>query len=106
MNSRLALAINRYVMYILYVSRRSRVSVAALRSKLAGVLRTVEQGNEVLVTRRGHAVAMVVPATDPEERLRAAGVHPAHRPGAVPRVRPVRLPPGVSLTRTVIADRD
>ena len=91
-------------MYILYMVRQ-HVSVATLRTRLANVLRDVEDGSEVLVTRSGRPVAKLVPVPDPDAQLRAAGLHAPRKPGPIPRVKPVRLSPGVSLTRAVIEAR-
>jgi prevent-host-death family protein len=91
-------------MYMLYMVRQ-HVSVAVLRAQLAHVLRDVEHGSEVLVTRAGRPVAKLVPVPDPDAQLRAAGLHAPRTPGPVPRVKPVRLSPGASLTRTVLEDR-
>ena len=90
-------------LYVLYMTRR-QVSVATLRTQLAGVLRDVEKGNQVLVTRNGRAVARVVPVEDEEARLRAIGWHPAtRRPG---KVRPVALSGKPSLTEMILSERD
>ena len=91
--------------YVLYMARE-HLSVAALRSRLSNVLRDVERGSEVLVTRSGRPVAKLVPVVDPDAQLRAAGLHAPRRPGPIPRVKPVRLSPGASLTRTVLEARD
>jgi prevent-host-death family protein len=93
------------LVYVLYMAR-NHVSVAALRTRLAGVLRDVERGSEVLVTRSGRPVAKLVPAVDVDTQLRAAGLQPPQRPGPVPRVKPVRLSHGASLTRTVLEARE
>lgn len=85
---------------------RTHVSVAALRSTLADVLRQVERGHEVIVTRNERTVARLVPPGDAEEVLRLAGLQAPMRRGAVPKVRPVRLSKRVSLTRAVLEDRD
>jgi prevent-host-death family protein len=85
---------------------RTQVSVVHLRSRLAKVLQEVERGSEVVVTRSGRAVARLVPVLDADARLRAAGVQAPRRVGPVPRVKPVRLSPGPSLTRTVLEARD
>jgi prevent-host-death family protein len=42
------------------------------KNELGALLDLVEHGEEVLITRRGKAVARLVPANDPE-RARAAG---------------------------------
>jgi prevent-host-death family protein len=91
--------------YLLYMSVR-HVSVAVLRTRMAKVMRDVERGAEVLVTRSGKPVARLVPLADPDAELRAAGMHAPRRPGPVPRVRPVRLSRGPSLTRTVLEARE
>ncbi|MGH7895039.1 MAG: type II toxin-antitoxin system Phd/YefM family antitoxin [Candidatus Binatia bacterium] len=83
-----------------------QISVARLRGDLARVLQAVERGGEVLVTRSGRAVAKLVPASDAETRLRSVGVHPPRRPGPLPRVAPVRLSKGRSLTRAVLDERE
>lgn len=91
-------------MYILYMPRQ-HISVAVLRTRLANVLRDVQEGSEVLVTRSGRPIAKLVPVPDPDAQLRAAGLHAPRKPGPIPRVRPVRLSSGASLTRTVLKDR-
>lgn len=92
-------------MYILYMAGR-QLPIATLRARLAAVLREVERGAEVVVTRSGRAVARLVPIGDSAARLRAAGLHPPRRSGALPRVKPLRLPAGRSLTRFVLEERD
>jgi len=92
-------------MYSLYMAR-NQVSVAGLRTRLAGVLRAVEHGHEVLVTKSGRPIAKLVPADDDEEILRSAGLHPPRKPGMVPKVPPVRLARGKSLTRIVLEGRE
>jgi prevent-host-death family protein len=92
-------------MYRMYVPR-GNVSVVMLRSRLAAVLKDVERGSEVLVTRSGRPVAKLVPVADPDKQLLVAGVHLPRRSGPVPRVKPVRLSSGASLTKTVLEARD
>jgi prevent-host-death family protein len=84
----------------------TNVSVVALRSRLAAVLKDVERGKEVLVTRSGRPVARLVPVADPESHLLLVGVHPPRRSAPVPRVKPIRLSPGASLTKSVLEARD
>jgi prevent-host-death family protein len=91
-------------MYRMYLPR-AHVSVGVLRSRLAAILKDVQRGSEVLVTRSGRPVAKLVPV-DPDKQLLVAGVHLPRRSGPVPRVKPVRLSPGASLTKTVLEARD
>jgi prevent-host-death family protein len=92
-------------MYILYMPER-HLTVAALRARLAEVLRDVERGKPAVVTRSGRPIARVVPIDDIESRLLTAGLHPPRERQPVPRVRPTRLGPGPSLTRTVLEERN
>lgn len=74
--------------------------------RLAAVLQDVERGGEILITRSGRPVAKLVPVADPDARLRAAGFEAPRRSVPIPRVKPVRLSPGASLTKTVLEARD
>jgi antitoxin (DNA-binding transcriptional repressor) of toxin-antitoxin stability system len=58
------------------------------------------------VTKSGRPIAKLVPAHDDEEILRAAGLQPSRKPGTVPKVPPIRLGRGKSLTRIVLEERD
>ena len=51
------------------------MSIADAKAQLASAVRSAEQGHTVIITRRGKAVAALVPAEDVAqlERLRAAG---------------------------------
>jgi prevent-host-death family protein len=89
----------------MYMASR-RLSVAELRKDLAQVLRQVEQGREVAVTRSGRLVARLVPATAAREDLSSAGVHPPQRPGPIRWVKPLTTRLSRSLTRTVLEERD
>jgi prevent-host-death family protein len=91
--------------YRMYMGR-AQVSVVLLRSRLAAVLQDVERGAEVLITRSGRAVAKLVPVADPDAQLRAAGVQLPSSSVHIPRVKPVRLSRGASLTRSVLEARD
>lgn len=82
------------------------VTVADLRRELSRILRLVESGQEVVVTRHGHGLARLVPVRDIEQRLAAAGLRPAERKGPLPKVRPIRRRLARSLTRAVLEDRD
>jgi len=86
--------------------RRASVSVAVLRSRLAAMLQDVERGEEILITRSGKPVAKLVPVADPDARLRATGFEAPRRSVPIPRVKPVRLSRGASLTRTVLEARE
>jgi antitoxin (DNA-binding transcriptional repressor) of toxin-antitoxin stability system len=66
----------------------------------------VEHGHEILVTKSGRLIAKLVPADDDEETLRSAGLHPPRKPGMVPKVPPVCLARGKSLTRIVLEGRE
>jgi prevent-host-death family protein len=92
-------------MYIMYM-RKGSASVADLRKQLARVLRLVENGREVIVTRHGEGVAKLVPVRDGAELLAASGVRPAERSGRIPRIRPSRRGLRRSLTRAVLEDRE
>jgi prevent-host-death family protein len=91
-------------MDIMYMTKGSS-SVTDLRKQLACVLRLVESGQEVIVTRHGEGVAKLVPVRDSAELLAASGVRPAERQGAIPRVRSSRHGLRRSLTRAVLEDR-
>lgn len=90
-------------MYISYMHRD--ISVAELRASLSQVLREVERGHDVVVTRSGRAVARIEPAHDVEDALRVAGLRPANKSGLVPRVKPTTLSRRGILTRQVLAER-
>lgn len=92
-------------LYILYMPN-GHLTVAAFRTRLAEVLREVERGTHVVVTRSGRPIAKLVPIDDVEAQLRVAGLHGPREPGPVPRIHPVRLGRGRSLTRTVLEDGD
>ena len=92
-------------MYVMYMSRAS-VPVADLRSHLSLILRRVEGGAEVVVTRHGEGIAKLVPVRDSEEKLAASGVRPAERKGPLPRVRPAAGRIRRSLTRAILEDRE
>jgi len=94
-----------YVLYIKYMPRAS-ATVADLRSHLSRILRRVEGGDEVVVTRHGEGIAKLVPVRDPEEKLAASGIRLAERRGPIPRVRPVAGRVRRSLTRAVLEDRE
>jgi prevent-host-death family protein len=81
------------------------ITVADLRRELSRVLRLVENGQEVVVTRHGQGVARLAPVQDVSQRLEAAGVRPAERQGALPRIRPSNRRTSRSLTRAVLEDR-
>jgi prevent-host-death family protein len=93
------------LMYILYMPM-SQLTVAGFRTRLAEVLRSVERGQQVVVTRSGRPIVKLLPVDDVERQLHAAGLHAPRDPRPVPRVRPVRLGRGRSLTRTVLEGRD
>lgn len=88
----------------MYIPRET-TTVADLRSRLARILRLVESGHEVIVTRHGEGIVKLVPVRDTTEKLAASGVRPAERTGPIPRVRPLRRGLGRSLTRAVLEDR-
>jgi len=93
-----------HVLYITYMPRAS-ATVADLRSHLSRILRRVEGGDEVVVTRHGEGIAKLVPVLDPGEKLAASGVRPAERSGPIPKVRPIAGRVRRSLTRAVLEDR-
>ncbi len=90
-------------MYTMYMHS---VSVAALRSDLARLLRGVERGAEVTVLRSGRPVAKIVPAAEGFEHLSPAGVHAPRRTGPIPKVKPLRIRLARTLTATVLEERD
>jgi len=57
------------------IMRHKALSVAEAKATLSDAIREVEAGTTVLITRRGKAVAALVPAEDVGalERLRSAG---------------------------------
>ena len=89
---------------ITYMPRAS-ATVADLRSHLSRILRRVEGGDEVVVTRHGEGIAKLVPVLDPAEKLAASGIRPAERKGPIPRVRPIAGRIRRSLTRAVLEGR-
>ena len=85
---------------------KHHLTVAAFRNRLAEVLRDVERGEQIVVTRSGRPIVKLLPVADVERQLHAAGLHAPRQQRPIPRVRPVRLGPGRSLTRTVLEGRD
>lgn len=70
------------------------------------MLRSVETGAEVAITRNGKVVARLVPERDPIRKLDVVGVHPAERSGPIPAFKPSRVKLRRSLTRAVLEDRE
>lgn len=96
------------------------IGIGELKAKLSSVIRRVERGERVRVTRRGRAVADIVPVRSPEtaqegreqseamKKLIAEGrVTPASRPPSEarpPAPRPLKA--GVSGTAIILAERE
>lgn len=93
------------------------IGIGELRAKLSSVIRRVERGERVRVTRRGRAVADVVPVESPEafeplaepgettKRLTAEGrVTPATRP--LPMSPPSPRDTGRSASAFILAERE
>ena len=86
------------------------IGVRELKTSLSSVLRRVDKGEQIRVTRRGQAIADIVPAGSPrrDEALRklvAEGrVSPAARPRPIRSPRP--LGTGRSASAIVLAERD
>jgi prevent-host-death family protein len=57
----------------MYMKRRARHSLAAARRNLAAVVRSVEKGAVVELTRRGEPVAVLLSARDYDGLTRGAG---------------------------------
>ncbi len=51
---------------VVYMKRQTRLSIAETRRNLAAVVRSVERGDVVQVTRRGEPVAVLLSARDYE----------------------------------------
>src|SRR5204863_4908213 len=92
------------IVYITYMPRAS-TTAAGLRRQLSRILRRVEAGQEIVVTRHGEGVAKLIPVRDVAEKLAASGVRPAERPGPPPQVRPRKSGLRRRLTRAVLEDR-
>lgn len=61
-------------MYIMmYMKRQRRLSIAETRKNLAAVVRSVEKGDVVEITRRGEPVAVLLSARDYEGLTRGYG---------------------------------
>lgn len=61
-------------MYIdMYMKRQRRLSIAETRKNLAAVVRSVEKGEVVELTRRGEPVAVLLSARDYDGLTRGAG---------------------------------
>ena len=58
---------------IMYMTRQRRLSIAETRKNLAAVVRSVEKGDVVEVTRRGEPVAVLLSARDYEGLTRGGG---------------------------------
>ncbi len=86
------------------------IGVRELKSSLSGILRAVEDGEQVRVTIRGRAVADIVPATAraSEGRLRELVASGQVTPAARPRPsKPPRPMPGKrSASAIILAERD
>jgi prevent-host-death family protein len=84
------------------------IGVRELKANLSKVLRQVDQGNRVRVTRRGRPVADIVPAESSEsqwERMIAEGkITPASRP--MPKNPPAPRKTGRSASAIILAERD
>lgn len=100
-----------------YHGHMREIGIGELRAKLSSVLRRVERGERVRVTRRGRPVADIVPAPSAEadrptperseamKRLIAEGkVTPGVRSRARRKPRPRDA--GVSGTAIILAERD
>lgn len=57
----------------MYMKRQRRLSIAEARRNLAAVVRSVEKGDVVEVTRRGEPVAIVLSAREYEGLTRGSG---------------------------------
>jgi prevent-host-death family protein len=85
------------------------IGIRELRDHLSRYVGQVQEGQEIVITDHGKAVARIVPIEDGRrklDRLIAEGlVTPAKRPGK-PRWKPRREPSdGVSLSEIVIQER-
>lgn len=58
---------------IMYMKRERRLSIAETRKNLAAVIRSVEKGNVVELTRRGEPVAVLLSARDYDGLTRRSG---------------------------------
>ncbi len=86
------------------------IGVRELKAGLSGVLREVEEGEQIRVTVRGRPVADIVPATAraSEGRLRELVADGRITPAGRPRpLKPPRLMPGKrSASAIILAERD
>ena len=93
--------------------RSSTVGSRELKTRLGTYLERVRRGETILVTDRGQPVAELrpVPTTDdPNEaalqRMEAEGLITRGTPGQLSPRQPIRLPPGVSVSDLIRADRE
>ncbi|MEX2448103.1 MAG: type II toxin-antitoxin system prevent-host-death family antitoxin [Solirubrobacterales bacterium] len=86
------------------------IGIRELKSSLSSVLHRVDEGEQIRVTRRGQAVADIVPAgaRRGDERMRALVADGRITPAARPRPsRPPRpLDTGRSASAIVLSERD
>jgi prevent-host-death family protein len=85
-----------------------RFGLREANQNFARLVRTLRNGEDVLLLDRGKPLAVVKPVASSDEaleRLTARGLLlPATRPGPLPRFRPIRVRGGLS--KAVIADRN
>lgn len=84
------------------------IGVGELRAKLSSVLRRVERGERVRVTRRGRPVADIVPAESAEEQRERMVAEGRITPGVRPL--PKNPPPPIKTSRPaselILAERE
>ncbi|MFI5025400.1 MAG: type II toxin-antitoxin system Phd/YefM family antitoxin [Solirubrobacterales bacterium] len=84
------------------------IGIGELKAKLSGVLKRVEKGERVRVTRRGRPVADIVPAETPEERWGRMVAEGRITPGKRPL--PKNPPPPIKTDRPaselILAERE
>lgn len=91
---------------------KRKIGARELKMRLGKYIRAVREGETIVVTERGEAVAELRPLTRPErglearlDELAASGVLTRGAGGALPAFRPVAIK-GQPLSRTIIEERE
>jgi prevent-host-death family protein len=65
-----------------------QISVTEAKGQLTKLVRRAEQGDEIILTRHGHAAIRLVPVKAPSDRNPAGGFSKRREPSAQPRRKP------------------
>jgi prevent-host-death family protein len=93
--------------------RPSSIGSRELKTRLGTYLERVRRGETIIVTDRGTPVAELRPVQMPEdpteaalERMQSEGLITRGVAGEMAHREPIRLPPGVTVSALIRADRD